>query len=808
MKSIIKKFLMTVLFVAGILCAAFSQITLKGRLTDSEDGNPLPYANIALITFADSSFVKGTTTDEKGGFQLQVSEAGSYLLRISYLGYGLQHLNIDINEEEKILEMGVIPVVKKGEMLEEVIVVGEKPIYSYESEKKVYNVSEDPSIQGGVANDALQNAPGVYVDMEGNITLRGVSGVEIWLNDKPTRMNAESLKSFLQQLPANSIQKIEVITNPSARYGAEGTGGIINIVTLDKIKRNNLLSFGINASTQISYSPWISYVISNEKFSFNTYLGHFRMENINNSYMSGYVLNEGDTVYGMTNTSEGEWGYNWTYGHVSFTWEIDTNTTFDIWLGGALSSSENSNFSQSIRTMNTGEVFDFTRSSVGGSDGKNANGGLSLERRFKKEGHKISIDGYGGYHSYDQKNDFEKLYSSQTIKDIKYQQNSLSDGIWLHSYIDYKNPFKNNRLLEAGALIGYNSFFYDAAVDTFSFFTNTYEYADQFSNQLNRNSMNGAIYSTYSDSLWIFYYKAGLRYEFAYLNMTSVALADELTRNYGTFFPTLHVSYQSKKQDNFSASYSRRVRYPQWELDPFINRVDDESVSFGNPWLDPAYTDSYEAGYARFFKSGGSFSATLYHRRTMNDITNQSEGVFDQILGRYTVYNTYVNAGKNIYNGADFTITIRPVSDLRLIWYTNLYNQTVYADLGSYVVDKNDFTYDSRLTFMYNYKNLRFHLNGNYRAASETLTGSVDPSYWINATFSADFMNRKLSVRLGVMDIFNWMERSYTTTTPTYISTGSSKQKSQFLTFGLTFRFGKIELERMQKQPDMSMSQG
>lgn len=786
----------------------FSQATVKGRLVDAEDGSSLAYANVALLLEPDTLFIQGTTTDEKGNFQIQVKDEGKYLLRISYLGYGVKYQHVEVSNNNAVQNLEDIRVTKTGETLSEVVVVGKKPMYLYESEKKIYNVSEDPSIQGGVANDALQNAPGVYVDMEGNITLRGVSGVEIWLNDKPTRMNAESLKSFLQQLPANSIQRIEVITNPSARYGAEGTGGIINIITHDKIKRNDLLSFGVNASTQISYSPWISYVLSKEKFSFNVYLGHFRMENINNSYMSGYVLNEGDTIYGMTNTTEGEWGYHWTYGHLSFTWEIDTNTTFDVWVGGALSSSENSSLSQSIRTMKNGDVFDFTRNITGGSDGKNANTGLSFERRFRKPGHKISIDGYGGYHSYIQDNNFEKLYSLQTMKDVKYQQNTLSDGIWLHSYIDYKNPLKNNKLIEAGALIGYNSFFFDAPVDTFSFSTNTYEYAGQFSNQFDRSTMNGAIYSTYSDSLWFLYYKAGLRYEFAYLNMTSVALEDELTRNYGTFFPTIHISYQSKNQNNFTASYSRRVRYPQWELDPFINRVDDESVNFGNPWLDPAFTDSYEAGFARFFKSGGSFSATLYHRRTMNDITNQSEGVFDQILGRYTIYNTYVNAGKNIYNGADFTITVRPVSDLRVIWYTNLYNQNVYADLGTYVVDKHDFTYDSRLTLMYNYKIFRFHLNGNYRAASETLNGSVDPTYWINATFSADFLNRKLSVRMGVMDIFNWMERSYTTTTPTFISTGSSKQKSQFITFGLTFRFGKMELERMQKQPDISVPQG
>ena len=205
--------------------------------------------------------------------------------------------------------------------------------------------------------------------------------------------------------------------------------------------------------------------------------------------------------------------------------------------------------------------------------------------------------------------------------------------------------------------------------------------------------------------------------------------------------------------------------------------------------------------------SGASVMSTVYHRRTMNDITNKSEGVYDEILQRYTIYSTFINSGRNIFTGADLTLTVLPLKNLRCMWYTNVYNQDFYADLDSYVVEKSNLTFSSMLNLMYNYKNFRFQLMGNYRAATENLTGSTEPLYWINATVNADFFKRKMSIRLGMMDVFNWREHSASVSTPTYSSVSSSKQKSQFFTFGLTFRFGRTELERQQKQPDMPAAQ-
>jgi len=787
----------------------YSQLTIKGVIQDSEDNKALSFANIALLNKTDSNFVAATTTDENGYFELKAKDSLTYLLRISYLNYGTQLIEIETIKDNNTTNLGIIKISKNAQQLKEFTIESKKPLYSFEGEKKIYNVSEDISIQGGVATDALQNAPGVYVDMEGNISLRGVSGVEIWINDKPSKIKAEGLKSFLQQLPANAINRIEVITNPSARYGAEGTGGIINIVTNEKIKKNDLISFGFNGSTQPNYSPWLSYAFSNNKISINSYVNYNSSQNSNISKSEGLVLNQGDTIYNVLSNSKSEWNNDWIYGHLNFSWEIDSNTSLDFWGGFSYSQSNSISRSNSIRTLQNGDIFNFNRNNESKNTSNNIHSGLSFDHNFKKKkGHKISLYGYWG--SFDSEGDrkFERIYSEISGKNLNYKQNSEYKGSWMSTDLNYENPLSEKRKIEAGAQFGINSIISNSQTDIFNFGSQQYEFVQLFSNSLDQKTINGAFYSTYSDTLWFINYKAGLRYEYASLSMNSIALEDELNRFWGSLFPTLHLSTKTKKNDNFTLSYARRLRYPMWELDPFVNRIDEESISSGNPYLDPTFTDSYEAAWARFFKSGTSISATVYHRRTRNDITYKSESAFDSIYNRYTIFSTHINAGKNIYNGADFTINYSPIKSLRLIWYTNLYDQSFYADLGSYIIDKNDFAYNSRLTLMYNFKNIRMHLIGNYRSASENVFGRTEPNYWINASVNADFYNRKLSLRLGMMDVFNWMERVSSTSTPTYISLSSSKLRSQFVNFGITFRFGKVELEKpqMPSSPGMQMN--
>ena len=254
------------LFVANTLMAQSETYTLKGNLKDANDGAMMPYTNCVLLHSTDSVFAYGVTSDDKGAFYFKGIEGGFYLLRISCVGYETHWQPVDIHAEKTIGTIKLSPI---STSLNEIQITASRPIYSADGEKTLYNVHDDPSVQTGSASDALQNAPGVEVNAEGKISFRGGSNVEVWINDKPSHMDAESLKQYLKMMPAGNIKRIEVISNPSARYKTKGS--IINIVTNQQVTHNRMLSAGINASTSPMLSPWISYVWSDDRQSLNFY---------------------------------------------------------------------------------------------------------------------------------------------------------------------------------------------------------------------------------------------------------------------------------------------------------------------------------------------------------------------------------------------------------------------------------------------------------------------------------------------------------------------------------------------------------
>ena len=244
-----------------------STFKIVGSLVDSSKSEPMMYVNVTLLEKDDSTFVKGARTDANGYFEVTQVPAGEYLLRVSYVGYATRYIPVNVSNNTAL---GVINMKASAATLKKVTIKAARPLYAMDGEKLVYNVADDPTIQSGTTEDALQNAPGVEVDVEGNITLRGVSSVEIWVNDKPSKLTAENLKTYLQTLPANALDRIETITNPSAKYATDAEA-VINIITSAHIKKNHFISFGLNAATQPNVSPWVSYTWANERLNINLF---------------------------------------------------------------------------------------------------------------------------------------------------------------------------------------------------------------------------------------------------------------------------------------------------------------------------------------------------------------------------------------------------------------------------------------------------------------------------------------------------------------------------------------------------------
>lgn len=278
-----------------------------------------------------------------------------------------------------------------------------------------------------------------------------------------------------------------------------------------------------------------------------------------------------------------------------------------------------------------------------------------------------------------------------------------------------------------------------------------------------------------------------------------------INKQYFNMFPTLNLGYETKKQFNYNLSYTRRIEYPDYALNPFKSYQYEEVVYFGNPDLNPAFTHAFEGGFAKFFENGSSINLSLYYRRTKNEINDYSYSTYDTLLQKTTVYSTYLNSGFNHFSGSEITFNYSFLKKYRAMLNVDFYYYDIEAELGNYKIDKEDFSYNTKLILNANYKYFRLNATGNYRSGGMQLLGEKKPIYYINLSASADFFDRKLSLRVGAQDIFNWQKNDETVSTPTLISVRHNKNMSQYFTFGIIYKFGKTELESKAKNVNAPM---
>lgn len=799
------KNILLILSFMSLMFIGFSQQTTKnysveGHLIDSLTKEILPFANVGILKQSDTMFVKGTTSDQEGLFLIKGLDSGSYFLRISYMGYPNTLIPVRLNE--KVTSLGNIFMSKTVQNLETVEIKAEKLMYHYEADKKVYNVSEDPSVQTGSASDALQNAPGVWVDLEGNITLRGVSNVEIWINDKPSRIPADGLKTYLQQLPANTLERIEVMTNPSAKYSASGTGGIINIITKQKIKKNFLLSFGLNAGTQPQLNPWISFVWSNEKWKFNLYTAHSSMRYEWNSSNDGLVKNGINDLYSFNSSNTSQADYTWNTAYFDSEYNFSEKTRANVYFGGSFSNGENNSSSINNRyVVIDSTTFTIQRKELNESEGNNWYLGGSFNHDFIPQRHYITLDFSLGQWLNNNTGDNSEMIYSNVNRNRKFKASNNLNGDWYDVDFKYFNNFDSISTVESGFSLNYSPFYQESPVDTFNFSTDAWIHSELFSNYKDAYSQKAHVFVSWSQKIKSFTYKTGLRGEYQYNFLNSIPMASQLSRDYLGLYPSAHLSYQTKKMYSYTMSYSRRVEYPQiWYMDPFIDYQNEEAIWKGNPDLKPAFTNSFELGASKYFPKVGYLSLSLYHRRTNKSHTNTMEAVYDTYLQRYTIYSFMTNSGKDIFTGGDITFSFRPKPNINVMINGNFYNKDIYADLGSYVVSKNQFSYDGKLIINGMFlKNYQIQMMGFYKSKNPTLQGSSKEMLFVNASLRADFFKRKFSVSLSAQDLFDTQTSNEFTETPTLVSNDKSWSNSRYYVIGLTFRFGKIELEKEQK---------
>lgn len=810
MKAVRTLLLLTIL-TATAMVSAQSRYTVSGRLVDSLGKEKIFYAQVALST-SDTATQPAffTYTDGEGKFAIDQVPGGEYFLTASLIGYSDLKRTVSVGGSGKSVDLGDF-IMKKGSVsLQGVEVTATKPIFMIEGEKTMYNVSEDPTIHSGTATDALQNAPGVEVDIEGNVTVRGAGSAEIWLNDRPSNMNADALKEFLRQMPADNIERIEVITNPSAKYSANGAGSIINIVTVSKIKKNSFVSFGLHGSSTPMVRPWLSYVWSDEKFSINLYANYNFSFFKNEGQSTSTIFDDFGDTSSIFSSKYHNLNKNHTFGlYINGHYDFDTVNTLYFWGGaypGSGRTSSESEIHHSEFIQNIG-LYDYNSNHNGNSNNWGGYGGLSFNHEFNDEGHEINADiSFSGGKSSSSSSEW-KDYASSLILDLDRQKKFQSNYYSLGASVDYTIPYHEDGEIEIGVSGSYD---YDQScsrIDTLVLGSENQYLIDsmRFEHYINRGGDFDA-YVTLQHTFGGFTLKGGLRTQYQAFNYRYPEFSQyDFQKSYWGFYPSLHLSYRTKSMHNFKLSYTRRVSYPDgYELTPFIS-YEDDSYYTGNPDLKPAYTNSVEAGWSKFINKFGNIALNAYFRNTKDQTCDLDDVVFDPYFGRIVAFSKPMNAGKTLNTGLDLNVTYRLKAFMSIRFYSNVYykkQEFMFRDEEE-MRQVDNVSYSFRLNFWAKlWKVLEVNLSGSYRSKSVDMFSITQPRYSIDCGLRAEFWKHHISVYVDVRDIFNWNKMSSASNNPYYTSTSvsSNSWSSRSISAGITFRFGKMELEGQARQ--------
>ncbi len=796
-----KRILFTFALAFGCL-SVFSQ-TVTATLRDAKSGEPMAFTNCVLL-HTDSTFAYGTTTSERGAMRFASVDSGEYLLRISAVGYDTYWQRLNIPPDTAL---GVIDLFQSSTTLQAVNITAQRPLYSADGEKTFYHVEDDPSVQTGTMADALQNAPGVEVDPEGNITLRGGSDVTIWLNDKPSNLSGEALKQYIKTMPASSVKRVEVLSNPSARYGS--TGAIINIITDQRVQHNSLLSVGLNASTTPYLQPWLSYVWANEKVSVTAWAnGHFSRADVN--------LHNEEQLYADDGSLSTEYSYDGkeiqrhinSNAGLQVSWNIDSVTNLQAWGGifpGLNKQESHYDIARQEYIYNAGD-YSYLSNNLVNSPRTGVWGGFYLSRQLDTLGQKISLTVNSNYNNTNTERDKERLYTVMTQYDMRNLRNERYPSWWTYFDLDYTKPFSQNTTMEAGigAVLGRNS--QSVQWDTMSFATGQWmRDADRtYTTRMVDNELNA--YVAVQQKIKHLTLKGGVRAYRKWKQATFTDLPVETTqydvdKAFWDFIPSFHASYSTDGGHNFTLSYTRRFTSPGSKLWSTYTWLSEENYELGDPDLRFSHTHNLEGGWT-MYKNWGSVGLTGYLRANTDEIQQLGDVAYHPYYGRIVSFSQWANIGDSRTLGAEANVTWRPKPFMNIRFYANVWDYYYNMEFRPGEWDERHLpTFSGRLNVTGKlWKVLQIYANARYSTAALSLMSKSQPSFQLDLGASADLLDGRLSLFLNWQDILATAKSGDVGLNPYYQTNFSYTWGSRAVTFGITWRIGKMELQSLARE--------
>ena len=799
------------LLLVAFLCIATVKIyaqtgntgKISGKIVDAVTNETIPYASAIVLDRKTKETVSIVQSDLDGNFVVPNLKNGVFTFKASYIGYQtMVRDSVSITNGTNNINLGTVKMkTGKGNILNEVTITAQKPTMQLGIDKKVFTVDQSIVSEGGSATDLLQNVPSIQTDMDGNVSLRGSGGVRVLIDGKPSLIAGGDVAQILKSIPASSIESVEVISNPSAKYDAEGQSGIINIV----LKKNRKLGLNgnlaltagnrdnYNASTNLSFQNQKINLYGNYSYRYGNRLGG-GTNNI--SYLT--PINGISFANQNTDSKDQDKGHNVKTGVDYYL----TDKTVVSLSAGANIRSEVENEFLAINQFNAGFNPLLLSDRVNTEDGKSSSYDLTLDvnQKFDKKGQELSANV-----SFSEGDDDNfQLYNTNTffngtgnVSPNRIQNTSrINYNKNLTAQLDFTTPLGNLGKLETGYRSQIRDSENNTIADTLHNF-GYYQFVDELSNDFNSKDQVHAVYVNYQNQINNFGYQIGLRAEDAALDTRMGAYDQNGSISYTggrvaytRLYPSIYLTQKLTGDQQIQASYSRRVNRPRgWDTNPFLNVSDPFNYRRGNVNLLPEDVHAFELSHSKFFKKA-SLVSSIYLRKT-NDVIQRLRSDPDANGITLTIPQ---NLTSSTNSGVELIGKFDLVKNWNFTANINMYQRNIKGVPQFGIVDNDGFSYNANLTnnFTLPY-GIGLQVRAEYRSKEVMAQGTRNSVYGIDAGAKMDFYNKKATLSLNIRDMFNSRKWEMQTTGNTSIIDFSRYRLGRVASITLSYRFGKTD---------------
>ena len=784
-----------------------NSILVSGKIIETQTNLPLEYATITFFSRVENKVKSGGITDLDGNFSIPIPQ-GIYDVSVEYFSFeNIKKLNINFNQDTNL---GTLKMNSDLQALDAVDIIVDKTTVEIKLDKKIYNVGRDLTIRGGSVSDVLDNIPSVSVDIEGNVALRGNGNVRILINGKPSGLVGLNSTDALRQLPADAIEKVEIITSPSARYDAEGTAGILNII----LRRSKILGLNgaviinsgypnqLGASGNINYRTGSVNIFNNSGYSYRESPGSsgVKTEFFNTEYDEDGIL-----IQDSPNTFRNEFrtferirkGFN---SNTGVEWYITPTTSLTTAFLATKSDNSNESFNRSETLDLTGTIIsESVRYDPETELDQTTQFSVNFDKQFHGNSeHRLTFDFQLENSSEDEGSIiYNEGIAAERVRTIEDQKRVLIQS-------DFTLPINDKTRFEGG----YNG----------RFSTNNTAYSLEFAEDdsfiLDTNISNVLVYKENVNAVYTQYgskvkdkfsFLLGLRMEATNITISQLSSNEYSNSNYIGLFPTVNLGYEFSENQNLTIGYNRRISRPRSRfLNPFPSRSSATNLFQGNPNISPSYSNGVDIGYLNTLEKI-TLNTSLYYNHATDVFTYISEDTGDEVVingeSVPVIRRGPINLAEDDRLGFEFTLTYRPSKKWNMNANFNLYHSAIKGNYKGLSYDSENLGWFVRLNNKYTLPgNIEWQTRLSYSGPTVDAINRREGIFSSNMAFSKDLFKEKASITLNINDLFNTQRRNLESTTPTFYSDGYYRWRVRSYSLSFTYRFNQAKKRSKQGQ--------